>query len=148
MSTEDQPRINPAYEKYDKMTPVELVTAMYELRQVKDAQEASLKEINAEFDFLRGIKIPSKFEDEGISLIRVEGVGRCNLTGDLQATIPADRKTEAYQWLRDTGRSDLIQETVNASTLKAAIKSMIQSNQEVPSFIRVHTFTRASITKG
>lgn len=148
MSNENQaPGVNSAYVKYDKMTPVELVRAMYNLRQQKDAMEADLKVITAEFDFLRGVKIPSKFEDEGISLLKVEGIGRCNLTGDLQATIPADKKEAAFQFLRDTGREDLIQETVNSSTLKAAVKNMIQTNQDIPDCFRVHTFTRASITK-
>lgn len=133
--------------KYDGMSAVELVKAMAKVRTIKDNGEARMKIINEEYDFLRNVKIPAAFEDAGLSLMKVEGVGRCNLTGDLQATILSDRKEEAYTWLRDTGRADLIQETVNSSTLKAAVKGMIQNNEEVPEFIRVHTFTRASITK-
>jgi hypothetical protein len=137
-----------AYSKYDSMTAVELVRAMAEVRAVKDAHEEAGKKITAEFDFLRNIKIPQVFEDQGLQIVKVEGVGRCNLTGDLQVTIPAANKDEAYTWLRDTGRGDLITETINSSTLKAMTKALMQAGEEVPECFRVHTFTRASITKG
>lgn len=133
--------------KYDGMSATDLIKAMAKVRTIKDNGEARMKIINEEYDFLRNVKIPAAFEESGVSLMKVDGIGRCSLTGDLQATMVSDRKAEAFEWLRDTGRGDLIQETVNSSTLKAAVKGMIQANEEVPDFIRVHMFTRASITK-
>ena len=136
-----------AYSKYDTMTAVELIRAMAAIRAKKDAHEEAGKKITADFDFLRNVKIPQVFEEQEIQVLKVEGVGRCNLTGDLQATIPSDQKQAAYEWLRDTGRGDLIQDTVNSSTLKAMVKGLMQAGEDVPPCFRVHVFSRASITK-
>jgi hypothetical protein len=133
--------------KYDGMSAIDLIRAMAAVRARKERGEAVMKLVNEEYDFLRNAKIPAKFEEDGIAILKVEGVGRCNLTGDLQATIPSDRKDDAFQWLRDTGRGDVIQETVNSSTLKAMVKAMMQGGEDVPDCFRVHTFSRASITK-
>lgn len=142
-----EPRINPVFVKYDAMSAVDLIKSMAEVKARKEAAEETAKEIGKEYDFLRMIKIPAKFDEEDINLLKVEGVGRCNLTGDLQAAIPADKKEQAYDWLRDNGREDIIQETVNSSTLKAMIKGMMQKGEDIPDCFRVHVFSRASITK-
>jgi hypothetical protein len=147
MSNDDQNFTKREYEVYDKMTAVDLIRAMAALRIKKDAHEEAGKIITAEFDFLRNVKIPQVFEAQGLQIVKVEGVGRCNLTGDLQATIPSDQKDAAYTWLRDNGRGDLIQPIVNSSTLKAMIKGMMQGGEDVPDCFRVHVFSRASITK-
>lgn len=136
------------FAQYDAMSLVELIEAMNTMQNRKEAVEAQLKIINKEYDFLRITKIPSKMEDEGVDRISVAGIGRVSLTADMHVSVKADQKERFLQWLGDNGRGDLITENVNPSTLKAAVKKMYKSGEEVPEdMLNVSPFTRASITR-
>lgn len=142
MSTENE------FSKYDSQTLVELVHAMSTLQNRKEAVEDQLKIINKEFDFLRITKIPSKMEEDGVDRINVTGVGRVSLTADMHVSVKAEQKERFFEWLRDNGRGDLLQENVNPSTLKAAVKGMYRNGEEIPEdLLNVSPFTRASITR-
>ena len=144
MSTE----IDNEYAKYDNISLVGLVTAMSTVQSMKEALEDQLKIVNKEFDFLRITKIPTKMEEDGVDRINVTGIGRVALTADMHVSIKAEQKAEFYTWLRDNGRGDLLQENVNPSTLKAAVKKMFREGEEVPdTLLNVSPFTRASITR-
>lgn len=142
MSTENE------YSKYDGMTLVQIIESMSTIQKAKERLEDELKLINKEFDFLRITKVPAKMEEDGVDRITVAGVGRVSLTADMHVSVKADMKEKFYEWLRDNGRGDLLQETVNASTLKAAVKGMYKNGEEIPdTLLNVSPFTRASITK-
>ena len=144
MSTEMQNE----FSQYDSISLVDLVTAMAELQRYKEALEDSLKLVNKELDFLRITKIPGQMEDEGIDRITVSGVGRVSLTADMHVSVKADKKPEFFEWLRDNGRGDLLQENINPSTLKATIKGLVENGEEIPEdLLNVSPFTRAAITK-
>jgi hypothetical protein len=136
------------YAKYDGMSLVDLVQAMSTVQNRKESLEDQLKILNKEFDFLRITKIPSKMEDDGIDNINVSGIGRVSLTSDMYVSVKADKKADFFEWLRDNGRGDLLQENINPSTLKAAVKKMFREGEEVPDqMLNVSPFTRASITR-
>ena len=136
------------YTHYDAMALKDLIVSMHAIQLQKEIIEGQLKDINAEFDFLRITKIPTQMEDEGVDRITITGIGRVSLTADLHVSVKTDMKAKFYDWLRDNGRSDLISETVNASTLKAAVKGMYKAGEEIPEdLLNVSPFTRASITK-
>lgn len=135
-------------EKYKGMTTLDLVRAMARVQADKEDADEEAKQIGKEFDYLRLKMIPARFEEEGIENLKVEGVGRVSLTGDMYVSILADNREKAYEFFRDIGKGSLITESINSSTLKAAVKSMIKSGEEVPEeLIKVTPFTRASITK-
>jgi hypothetical protein len=140
------------YAKWDKeyaaMSTVDMVRGMATLKGVKERLEDELKAINKEYDYVRLKAVPKRFEDEGIEILRVEGVGRVSLTGDMYVKPVKTKMREFFDWLRDHGSGGLIKETVAASTLKAAVKQWMQKGEEVPDeFLKVEPFTRASITK-
>ena len=136
------------YAHYDGMALVQLIEAMSTLQNRKEAAEAQLKLIDKEYDFLRITKIPAKMEDEGVDRIAVSGIGRVSLTADMHVSIKAEMKEQFFEWLGDNGRGDLITENVNPSTLKAAVKAMYKSGEEIPEdMLNVSPFTRASITR-
>lgn len=136
------------FAKYDGMDLVDLVMEMDDVRKQKESMENALKEINETFDFLRITKIPTVMNDENIDRISVKGVGRVSITADMHVSIKADKKDDFYQWLRDNGRTDLISETVNASTLKASVKKMFKEGEIPPEdLLNISPFERASITK-
>jgi hypothetical protein len=136
------------YSKYDNVSLVDLVHAMSTMQNRKEALEDQLKIVNKEFDFLRITKIPAKMEEDGVDRINVTGIGRVSLTADMHVSVKADQKSEFFTWLRDNGRGDLLQENINPSTLKAAVKKMFREGEEVPDqLLNVSPFTRASITR-
>ncbi len=144
MSTE-QPN---EYKHYDGVSLVDLVHAMSTLQNRKEAIEDQLKLINKEYDFLRITKIPTVMEDDGVDRINVTGVGRVSLTADMHVSVKADQKSAFFDWLRDNGRGDLLQENINPSTLKATVKGMVRNGEDVPEgMLNVSPFTRASITR-
>lgn len=133
---------------YDVKTTIELVQAMSALRGKKDEYEEVLKTINQHYDFLRYVVVPQRFDDEGLQNMKLEGIGRVSLTSGLYVSIKADKKQDAYEFLSDTGHGGIITNTINAQTLAATIKSMIQKGEEVPdTLFTVTPWTRASITK-
>jgi len=126
----------------------DLIREMHKLRTIKDAADLIAKQLGARYDYLRLAAVPAAFESEGLRNIKLEGIGRVSLRGDIYAAIQPGQKSEAYQWLDDNGRGDLIQSTVNASTLKATLKKMLESGEEIPeNLFRVTPFTMATITK-
>lgn len=146
MSSEDA--LNAEFRIYDGLKLTELIVRMHEIQGKKDRLEAQVKDLNKHFDFLRITKIPAQMEEDGIDRINVTGVGRVSLTADMHVSIKAEKKSDFYQWLRDNGRSDLIAETVNPSTLKATVKNMVKTGEAYPDeLLNVSPFTRASITK-
>jgi len=140
--------IESEFKKYDSMSLVDLVHAMSTTQNRKEALEDQLKIINREFDFLRITKVPSKMEEDGVDRINVTGIGRVSLTADMHVSVKAEQRSEFFVWLKDNGRGDLLQENINPSTLKAAVKKMFRDGEEVPDqLLNVSPFTRASITR-
>lgn len=136
-------------DEYAGLDLLTMIAKMKEVSAIKEKQEDKLKNINAAYDVLRLELIPAKMEEEGIERLSVAGIGRVSLTGDMYVSTRKDHIEEFYGWLRDSGLGDLIQETVNSSTLKAFVKKRIQAGEPVPEdFVKVTPFTRASITKG
>lgn len=108
------------------------------------------KVLQAEFDAIRMRLLPDAMDEEHLaSPLNVAGVGRVSLTPDLQVNTPADQKEGFFSWLKKRKMGDLIQPTINSSTLKAWAKARIQKGAELPpsEMLKVTPITRASITR-
>jgi hypothetical protein len=135
-------------EFYKEYGTIELVRAMNKIREQKDALELELKETNREFEFLSKVKIPEAFENDKIKNLSVEDIGRISLRTDIYASIKAGHKEEALRWLSDIGSENLIQPTVNSSTLKAFLKGRIRNGEDTPEeFFNITPYQQAVITK-
>lgn len=135
-------------EEYRNLDTLSVIREMKAVQARKDELDEALTEVNKRYDYIRLQVIPTRFDNEGITNMKVEGIGRVQLTGDLYTSIQKGKKEEAHQWLSDTGHGDAIQPTINPSTLKAMIKSMIAKGEEIPDdLFSITPFTRASITK-
>lgn len=132
---------------YKKLSIPELAKMLRGLRDHKEAQEAELKDINVAIEQITRTVLPEMMDDEGISNIKIDGVGRISLRGEVYASILAENRELAYQWLRDTGRASLISNTVNSSTLKAACKEWLKQGEDIPDFIKVTPVTVATLTR-
>lgn len=100
------------------------------------------------FDWLRISHIPERMEAEELESMVIEGVGRMYLTTQFMASIKADCKEGAYQYLQDNGHGDIIQSTVNASSLKALAKLKLKANDPLPAdLFNTHVGTAAVVQK-
>jgi hypothetical protein len=136
-----------AREEYKDLSLRALAEMMKVMREEKDELEAQLKLVNAKYDVLRYEAIPNKMDEEGMEKgPTYDGIGRISLTADL--FVSTKDKNGLFSWLRDFGMGDIIQPSVNASTLKAFIKGRMKDGKDVPSeFVNITPVTRASITK-
>lgn len=130
-------------------TLLELAVKMKEIGELKDSQEEDMKETNAWYDVLRMEAIPQKMEAEKLeSPVKFEGVGRVSLTTDLLVSVKGGMKENLYAWLNNNKLADIIQPSINASTLKAFIKGRIKAGKEYPDeCLNVTPIEKASILK-
>lgn len=129
-----------------ELSAVEACRVMHRLNQLHEVTDGIKKELGKVYDTSRMAWVPTKFEEEGIESTKIEGVGRVNLTSDINLQTPD--KDMMYEWLHENGHSEIITETVNASTLKALVRKYIKDGKTVPDDVFVvKSFTRASITK-
>jgi len=137
------------YPEYNNLSAANLARHMKTVRADLDDADVIKKKLQKRFDFLRLQAIPTAMEDEGLSNFKLDGIGRIGLTSDIYASIVSGKKVDAYKWLKDNKHGDLIQPTVNASSLKAAIKQILKKGEEVlpEELFKITPFSRASITK-
>jgi hypothetical protein len=76
--------------------------------------------------------MPPLFHDASVDTVKTLNGYTVNISDDVSVSIPADRKGDAYDWLDKNGYGDIIQSTVNSSTLKATVKGMYKDGVVVP----------------
>lgn len=129
-------------------TVVELANELARLKDQKDDLDNQVKTLNLRIEAITKQELPEAMDADGVSNIKLDGVGRISLRGEVYASIKKEDQPAAYEWLRHTGRGSLITETVNASSLKAAAKSWLKAGDVVPDFIRIQPITVAVLTRG
>jgi hypothetical protein len=135
-------------EEYEKLPVVELVKEMSKVKAQLDEVKAQKTDLQKLYDLLRLRLLPERMDAEDVSTLTVDGAGRVSLQSDLYFSIPADRREEAYKWLRENGAGDIIRPTVNAGTGKAWAKEMLLNGKQLPEgLFKVTPYTRAIITK-
>lgn len=87
------------------------------------------------------IRLAEVMEEQAMEKFSIKGVASFWTKTDLFASIPADNKEAAFDWLRENGMEELIKETVNGNSLKSAIKGHLEEGGETPdpSIIKIHT---------
>jgi len=126
----------------------EAIKLMSDIKNDLDTVNDHRATLNKAYDFLRTTVIPEKMDEAGESTKTMDGIGRITLQADVYASIPAECKEAAYDWLNEHGHGGVVQETVNAGTLKALMKRLLREGVEVPEeLFRVTPVTRAVITR-
>lgn len=106
-----------ALENVDASVGSDLSALVRQLRitekEIEDA-EAHLKSLKQQKHKLSTEQIPSLMDQMGVERLDVDGV---TVTRKLlvHASIPADRKDEAFSWLRENGLDDIIKNDVTLS---------------------------------
>lgn len=133
--------------KYVGSTIADLAGAMKRLNE----QHAEIKKqaavVWAEYDYLRMQAIPKKMADMDIESVKIAGVGRLSIRQE--AGCKTLNKGALMEWFREHDLADMIQEVVNASTLKAFVREQIREGGEIPGedVIEFNPYDVASITK-
>ena len=126
----------------------ELARELSTLKSAKDKIEDELSAINKRIEILARQEIPEAMDEAGVQNVKFEGIGKIYLKGDVFASIPAESRDAAYEWLELTGRGSLIKPTANSSSLKAAVKEWIAQGEEIPEeLIKVTPYTQAVLTR-
>lgn len=126
---------------------VELAKELATLKAERDALVEESKIKYARIEEISKFDLPQLMDDEGVTNVTIEGIGRVSLQSGVFASIVKANETEAFEWLRATGKESLINETVNASMLKAAAKEWLKSGEPIPECIKITPYTAAVITK-
>lgn len=123
------------------------VVVFKNIKDFHDSLSDALSELSDVMKKLRQEIMPAIFSESGVSSISIDGY-RYTISHTTRASIPADTKLEAYDWLRNNELGALIIETVNASTLSAQAKKMMEDGEELPdSLFKVYLQPGVSVTK-
>jgi len=124
----------------------DLCEAFVLVRSCAETVHNATKEINKYKDFLSYTTIPEAMMSANVKNVTTGSGFRVTLLPQLSVTMKD--KEAGYDWLREHGHEALIQETVNSSALKAAVKNMMETeNIEPPTDIfDVKVYTSTSVT--
>ncbi len=120
-----------------------------ELRDLVDNLKAKTSALQKHVDSLSYETIPTQFLNANVKTINVVGVGRVTVNVRWSATVKKEvGMAKAMEWLRETGNSGLIIETISAPTLTAFAKAERLAGKSLPdSIFNVGTAPYTSITK-
>ena len=126
-----------------------LAARLVALREFSDMLDVIVKPIAEHLDAMKSQILPDAYARDGITTQTLDSGHRVTLSTKYFASMLPDQKAEAMAWLRENGLADLIYETVNAQTLSAAGKAMIENEgRELPeAYFRAHLKPNISVTK-
>jgi len=126
----------------------DLAQAFVDVKAKLESMKSAQKLVQADYDMLRKVVIPDKMEALDIETITLSGLGRLSLRAEMYVGIKAGLKDAALEWLTSNGHGSLIQDNINAQTLKAFIKEQISLGEPIPdSLFNISPFQMATLTK-
>lgn len=115
----------------------EIFSSYYLLKEQYAKLDGLRKELYHIVDHCEKSRLPDKLESMGIDKVRVPELERSFYILRKYSASTVDRE-KAINWLKDNGHGDIVQETVNASTLTAFLKDMVlEENIDPPDDIFV-----------
>lgn len=126
----------------------EKAEAYVQLRGFLDALSGAIKPAAEVLARLKDTVIPEAFEREGLSTITLKSGFRVTISQVVRASVREGMREAAFQWLKEHGRDSLITETINSSTLSAAVKHDLEAGMDWSDKIfNVHVLPQVSVTK-
>lgn len=129
---------------------LQMADRLQELRDEKEQLEMALKETNGMIEAVEQDLVAAMVTAELDSFKR--NGHTYSLKIDTYASAKADRKEELFEALRNNNAGDLVQEQVNANSLRAFVKELKANNDdEIPEwivdYINVYDKTKISVRK-
>lgn len=129
-------------------TYAEIGSSVQTLQADIKVKEAALKAEKEKLRLIQEELLPAKMNEEGVSTVNVNGVGRFTVTSVERVSVIGGKQPDLKAWLVENGYEGLIQDTINSSTLKAWVKERMQEGDEVPTeLLNMHSFDRVTLTK-
>ena len=100
-----------APDQSDVIDPEKLSEELEKLKSIQaQIQEAEkkLKDLKSDEKVQSGVVIPKLMEDMNLSSLTLKDGSEVSIKKIYSATIKADKKAEAYQWLRNNGLGDIL----------------------------------------
>lgn len=108
--------------------------------------EDALKKLRNQVARMKEVHMPNRFDDEGVTSFTTDKF-RVTRTARTFASIVAEDKEDAFEWLRENDYGGLIKETVNSSSLSAVAKELLENGRELPDeLFRTHNKDNVSVT--
>lgn len=119
--------------KSGSITLARAFVVMHRLNEIMFSDEKSpFKPLKQEFAKLKTERVPGLFEQEGIDNVPLSEGFTVGTSTTKYASIKPGHKEAAYAWLREKDKGDLIQETINSSTLSAFARELAEQNFDLP----------------
>ena len=136
--------------KMENSIDLQMADRLQELRDEKEQLEMALKETNGMIEAVEQDLVAAMVTAELDSFKR--NGHTYSLKIDTYASAKADRKEELFEALRKNNAGDLVQEQVNANSLRAFVKELKANNDdEIPEwivdYINVYDKTKISVRK-
>jgi hypothetical protein len=91
------------------------VVKLQELEQSLLVKEQELKELKRKVELVSAEVIPTMMQEMNISTLKLADGTSVEVKPVYGASIPSDKKEEAYKWLRENGLGDLIKNEVTVA---------------------------------
>ena len=131
---------------FEEMNLKELAAQAQQTRYQYDQLKKQSGQLWRELETLQRKWMPDKMEELGIESVRLDGIGTISLRYDAHCTTPAKNKHLLMEWLEAHGHADLINETVNGSTLKAFMKEQMLEGNPIPDdIVKFEPYTLAVV---
>lgn len=143
------PQLDKELERSRKAGALSLARSFVVLHRMNARFDEMFKPFTATFTYYKTKVVPETFEIEGVPNVPLAEGFRVGVSSAFYASIKKDMKTAAYAWLQQNKLADIIQNTVNASSLAAALKSKLEDeNIEAPAEIFTAAYVpNTSVTK-
>ena len=107
-----------APDQVNAIDPSELSEAIEKLKsigaQVSEA-ESKLKELKEQEKYINNFTIPEIMNKLNLSTVKLKDGSELSIKKVYSATIKADKKAEAIQWLRDNGLGDIVKNEITVN---------------------------------
>lgn len=112
-----------------------------------EALDEIRKKIGAQLDFMSREVIPEIMVERGVRNITLDDVQR-QFSKSVRVSASMADKPQALDWLRENGYGDLIQSSVNSSSLSSFAKQYIEETQkDLPDCFKISTMTVTQMRK-
>ena len=107
-----------APDQVDVFDPTELSEAIEQLKSVGAqvlATESKLKELKAQEKYINNFTIPEIMNKMNLSTVKLKDGSELSIKKVYSATMKADKKAEAIQWLRENGLGDIVKNEITVN---------------------------------
>ena len=91
------------------------IQEMQAVQKALEADEEQIKQKKKHLDYLSGEVIPTMLSEMGLSFLKLADGSSIEVKTNYSATITQAKKEEAFNWLRENGRGDIIKNEISVS---------------------------------